>query len=347
VLYTGRAAESALRSLADEEGVDLVVTDMVRTAVYGSRLGRPWIADLDDLLSRRYRLMAAEGGAGAAGNLLGYHRAPLLRAATRLLAPFLPLVLTREADAIASREVEVARQAQVASLVSAAEAEQLAALAGRPVAWTPMAIPGPEAPPAADPRPRELCFLGGLDYGPNDRSLRAYDREIRPRLVAAGLGDLVLEAIGTAPSALAARFSQGVAFRGYVEDLPGTLAEYRAMLVPPVMPGGVKTKIIDGALNGVVVLAHVSALEGMALAPGRDVLAWESAEDLARLLLALRAGTIDRAAVATTAHAWARETFGEARLRALWAGHVAACPAPAAGAPPGPGRATAGRTGGP
>ena len=82
VLYASSQAQRRLAALLAEGDTDLVITDMVRTARYGAASGLPWIADLDDLLSRRYATAARARGGG--GNLLGYHRAPVLGAALSL-----------------------------------------------------------------------------------------------------------------------------------------------------------------------------------------------------------------------------------------------------------------------
>lgn len=97
------------------------------------------------------------------------------------------------------------------------------------------------------------------------------------------------------------------------------------MLVPEVAPGGIKTKIVTAALNGAIVLCHHTALDGMGLSHGREVLAWSDAAELADLIAGLRTGAIAVEPMAAAAHRWATETFGEARLRDLWAGNVAAC----------------------
>lgn len=322
-LYRSRDAEKVIDALVARHDFDLVVTDMVRTAPYGARTGLPWIADLDDLLSTRYRLMAENDT--TANNLFGYYESSALRAVGRLFGFAQPLFLRRESVLLSRRERQIAAQAHAVTLVSPSEAAALSRLTGRPVAATPMAVPGPDHVPPLANRPNELVFLGGMDYGPNLNSVRSFDLEIRPAVEAQGLAGVTLDVIGFMEPNHARDLSPAVTFRGYVDDLDGALRTYRAMLVPEVAPGGIKTKIVTAALNGTVVFCHHTALDGMALTDGRNVLAWSSAGDLADLITALRAGRIDLEALAAEAHAWALAHFGEARLRDLWARNIADC----------------------
>lgn len=322
-LYDSRRARHEVSGLIAERNIDLVITDMIRTAPYGQRTGLPWIADLDDLLSARYEHLS--GGTERADNLLGYDDAPLLRHLARLLARVQPLVLRREAAILRRREIEVARQADLASLVSEAEAEILGRRAGTFVASTPMAVSGPDRRPDIAGRPREMVFLGGLDYGPNFTSVRDFEQDVLPKLLAQGIGDLRLDVIGSADPKHRRALSDRIELRGYIDDLDREMQSYRMLLVPKVAPGGVKTKIIVAALNGTLVLAHVTALDGMGLEPGKTVLAWANADDLAALIAAVRSGAVDVDAMTASAHAWAVRRYGPAHLQSLWQSNIARC----------------------
>lgn len=315
-LYRSRRADRALAELIAGQGFDLIVTDMIRTARHGADSGLPWIADLDDLLSARYDRMAADPA--ATGNIMGYLHAPFLRRLLPLAGFALPLLLRREVAILRRRERDLAGQATVVTLVSAAEAAALSAAAGHRVVATPMAVAGPLHVAGPADRPGEMVFLGGMDYGPNLTSLRGFDQHVRPAMMTAGLDHCDLDVIGVADVAHRQGFSPAIRFQGYADDLDAALQGYRILLVPEMTPGGIKTKIIAAALNGTVVLAHVSALEGMEMTDGHTALAWSSAVELAALIGAIRAGRLDTARIADNARLWAVDRFGEARLRILW-----------------------------
>jgi glycosyltransferase involved in cell wall biosynthesis len=314
-LYRSARAASALATLAREAGADVIITDMLRTAHYGAVSGLPWVADLDDLLSRRYTTLAA--GYNAQTNLLGYYDSRFGRLLLGYGAWLMPLVLRREAKATARREVEVAQSAHVTTLVSATEAEALSRNSGRRVFSAPMAVEGPATLPPCTGRKRDLVFLGGLDYGPNLKSVLQFDRQIGPTLAGHGITDLKLHVIGH-PAGQGKAFSDTIVLEGYVEDLDKAVQSYQAMLVPEVLPGGVKTKIIVAALNGTLVLAHRTALDGMGLEHGVDVLAWDHDKDLADLLRRLRQDEFDVGAITAAARHWASERYGREVLVGVW-----------------------------
>ena len=320
-LYQSHHTLGMLKHIAQQAGAKIVVTDMLRTAFYGANLNLPWIADLDDLLSRRYRAMASDYSEQS--NVLGYSGSALSRVLVRLLQPLMPWVLRREALIIERREIDVARQANLTTLVNAEEARTLTELSGHQVFHTPMAVPGPTILPRNHNRPRELVFLGGLNYGPNLKSVVQFDSEIRPALEQANIFDLTLHVIGNPGIASEYSFSDAVVLEGYLDDLDHAMQQYKAMLVPRVLPGGVKTKIVVAARNGTIVLAHSTALEGMGLQDRHHILAWETEDELQKLLVGLRQGSFDLGRIGQAAHAWAVDNFSPEHLCNLWRQNIA------------------------
>lgn len=325
-LYRSRRASSTIEALIERHQIRLVITDMVRTASYAEGTGLPWIADLDDLLSCRYRALATNPAAG--GDLLGYHDSRSVRFIARIAKPILPWILRREADALSRREHDIARRASVVSLVSPVEAVRLAEQSRCLVRSTPMAVHGPDQPVPTAGRPRELVFLGGMDYGPNLACILDFDRVIRPMLATRGLPRVRLHVVGYAADA-PRLVSGAVVFEGYCADLNAAMQQYRAMLVPEVPVGGIKTKIIVAALNGTVVLAHRSAIHGLGAEAGRCFLIWESIEDLAGLLRRIEDGSLDLATVAQEARNWAQEHFSPSSLREMWRQNIELALSPA------------------
>ena len=319
-LYRSRRARTALMDIAHNIKADVVITDMLRTAQYGHAFGLPWVADLDDLLSRRYETLAASYTAQS--NLLGYHDTRVGRVLLGSVSWLMPWVLRREAASAHRREIEVARRADVTTLVSATEAVALTQSSGRKVHSAPMAVSGPTELPPLSGRSEDLVFLGGLDYGPNLRSVLQFDQQISPALAGIGLMDQKLHVIGH-PAGKANLFSDAVVLDGYVDDLDTAVQSYRAMLVPEVLPGGIKTKIIVAALNGTLVLAHRTALDGMGLEHGKTILSWDSSDDLAQLLRKLRQGEFDVASITGAARIWAQDRYGPESLQQIWSEIIA------------------------
>jgi len=318
-LYFSGRAKTALRDIARAEKVDVVVTDMVRTAVYGEFLGLPWISDLDDLLSLRYGLLA-KGRRGLDG-LLGYHKAPALRALSWLVRPVLEIILRREAAILARREIAVAQQAGLTLAVSPTEAATLASASSRSIFTTPLSVKGPAGVAPFEDRRRELVFLGAFSYQPNRDAVHKFDNRILGELGSFGLEDVCLHVVGE--KGIGYEFSPNIRFEGYVEDLDDELQKYKAMLVPELLQGGIKTKVVHAALNKVVVLAHDTAITGMGLEPEVNVLTWKSSEDLAVLLKRVRSNDASLPVIAENARLWAEANFGQQRAEAKWKTYLA------------------------
>jgi len=318
-LYFSKRAQASLRDIARSEKVDVVITDMVRTAAYGEALGLPWIADLDDLLSLRYSLLAKEQR--KVDGLLGYHKAPALRSLGWLVRPVLETVLRREASILERREMAVARQAGVTLTVSPTEAATLAAASARKILTAPLMVKGPKRIAPFEDRRRDLVFLGAFSYQPNRDAVQKFDGKIRQDLASYGLDDVDLHVVGEKGTGY--EFSPSIRFEGYVDDLDDELQKYKAMIVPELLQGGIKTKVVHAALNGVVVLAHDSAIVGMGMEPGVDVLNWKSSEDLAVLLKRVRGNDGSLREVAENARLWAEANFGQQRAETIWKTHLA------------------------
>jgi hypothetical protein len=295
---------------------------MVRTAAYGARLGLPWIADLDDLLSLRYsRLSKTKQNWIRPDSLLGYYQSAVASLVLRNAAPVMGIVLSREAAVLSAREHAIAEKASVTSVVSQFEAATLANSTGRPIVCTPMAVTGSRGYSQLGDRSNRLVFLGGLDYLPNWQSVLELGTRVMPELADLGM-EIELDVIGTVPERLTQRAPKRVRLCGYVEELDLALQEYKAMLIPAGLPGGIKTKMIHAAVNGTLILAHSDGLEGMELCPGVEALTWSSMTDLLIHLKRITTNDTDLDDIAAAAQRWAERNFSADVIREKWASNI-------------------------
>lgn len=326
-LYASGRARRTLARVAKDQNIEVVVTDMVRTADFGRDLDLPWIADLDDLLSLRYERLNEEGRRAKWPRFLGSMGSPFLLFLARLGQPFSRHVLRREARILAHREVEVAREADVVSTMSPREAAELAARSGVEVRTTPIVVEARPSSASTDTplheRGRELVFLGSLDYFPNQESVAEFDRAIAPALAARGVADPTLDVIGRAGAPAQEGLSERVRLLGYVNELDDVLRTYKAMLMTRGLRGGIKTKAIHAAANGVIILAHPDAIEGTSLAHEVTALVWRDPAQLAAHLERIRSGDPRLGAIAERAREWAKANYSESVARDWWSESLA------------------------
>ncbi len=126
-----------------------------------------------------------------------------------------------------------------------------------------------------------LLWLGSLDYPPNVQGLIAFLRTSWPALRQARPG-LVLEVVGSGPSQhLGDLRIEGVRLLGEVEDVRPALARAGALLVPLLVGGGTRLKLLEAAAYGVPIVATRVAAEGLELHEGVHLRLVERIEHLA------------------------------------------------------------------
>lgn len=137
------------------------------------------------------------------------------------------------------------------------------------------------------PGRRDLVFIGGFGHPPNVDAIRWIATSILPAL-RTRLPDIIVNVVGDIPDALREEFAvPGLVLHGRVGDLTPIMDHALASLAPLRFGAGVKGKINMAMSHGLPVIATGTAVEGMQLQPGVDVLLAEDpggfADAVARL----------------------------------------------------------------
>lgn len=130
---------------------------------------------------------------------------------------------------------------------------------------------------------RSLLFVGGLDWYPNSAAAEFLVRDVWP-MVSRRVGDSTLHFVGKSPPDWLRRASQTdpcIVIHGFVESLESVYRNAGVFVCPITDGGGTKLKILDAMANGVPIVAHPVAVEGINLNPGKDVLTAAGADELA------------------------------------------------------------------
>jgi GT2 family glycosyltransferase len=119
---------------------------------------------------------------------------------------------------------------------------------------------------------RDLVFVGGFQHPPNADAVTWFVREVFP-LVRAKLPDLKFHVIGSkVPAAITALADEHVIVHGYVEDIAPYMDGCRVSVAPLRYGAGVKGKVNMAMSYGLPVVATPTAVEGMHVEPGEDVM---------------------------------------------------------------------------
>jgi glycosyltransferase involved in cell wall biosynthesis len=138
-------------------------------------------------------------------------------------------------------------------------------------------------PPSAPRTPRELVFLGSMDWMPNVDGIVWFAEEIWPVLKSRCPG-VTLAIVGRRPTAkvreLAAR-DPAIRVTGTVPDVRPHLATATAMIVPLRVGGGTRIKIYEGMATGIPVVSTRIGAEGLAVRDGEHIALADAPADFA------------------------------------------------------------------
>ena len=148
----------------------------------------------------------------------------------------------------------------------------------------PICIDTAAQPPLSrNPNGRRVTFLGGLHYPPNAQGVLWFAEHVFPTILAQA-PDAVLTVIGKQPPPELAHFNIPAAnldILGYVDDPRPYLAETGAFIVPLLAGGGMRVKILDAWCWGIPIVSTTVGAEGIATAPGQDILVADRPDEFA------------------------------------------------------------------
>ncbi len=135
---------------------------------------------------------------------------------------------------------------------------------------------------------RDLVFVGGFRHPPNVDAVRWFVQDVFP-LVRAAEPDVRFHCIGghVPPAVQALGTQPNVVIHGHVPDIDPYLEGCRVALAPLRFGAGVKGKVNLSMAHGQPVVATATAVEGMHLRDGHDVLVADDAAGFAAAVLRL------------------------------------------------------------
>jgi glycosyltransferase involved in cell wall biosynthesis len=178
----------------------------------------------------------------------------------------------------------------VCTAVSEADAALLHAMSRRTQVYiVPNGVDsGYFAPPAGERPPALLLFFGVLSYPPNERGLIWFCQNVLPRLTVAR-PDVELEICGPyQPSSVTALGRlPGVRLTGFVPDIRPKLWQATASVVPLLVGGGTRLKILEALAAGCPVVSTTVGAAGLDLEDGQHLLIADGIDLFTERLLVL------------------------------------------------------------
>lgn len=196
--------------------------------------------------------------------------------------------LARAAARTRALELDVIARSDITLVVSAIEAEVLAADAPAARVTVLSNLHEIAGAGAAFEDRRDLVFVGGFRHPPNVDAMRWFLGEVFPRIRAA-LPDVEFHCIGGyVPDTIATHAdTPGVHIHGHVPDIGPYMDGCRIAVAPLRFGAGVKGKVNLSMAHGQPVVATSCAAEGMHLRAGEDVLLADDASTFASAVVTL------------------------------------------------------------
>ena len=319
LFYSGQNAK-AIREYADEISPDVIITEMIRTAPYLDCLKkRPsvCIANLDDLLSKRYRRQIKSNNSKA--NVAGAYAGKMPEWMNRIIENKAAKnwMLGLEADRCEVWEKKFYDEYDYSMFTSPIEANELNKQMKQKKALTLSVgidydlfardIPGLEK------IPNSLSYMGNFKVAANSDTLRMICEEILPLLKS----DYKFYIIGSCPENIRNEYkgNDRIIFTGRIEDLAKNIRKTMIFLSPISYGTGIKTKIVEAMAMGMPVITNDVGAEGIAAENGKQYIVENDYKKIAEAVDALLADSNIQQKIGKEAQKFAYQYF---RWEVIW-----------------------------
>lgn len=134
----------------------------------------------------------------------------------------------------------------------------------------------------------EICFIGALDWIPNQEGLLWFTREVLPHLQSSSPSVKIHIAGRNAPESFVKKLTHpAIHFHGEVEDAGTFLEPFSIMAVPLLSGSGIRIKILEGMARGMCIVTTEVGAEGIPATDGKDILIAGNGRQFAENLLRL------------------------------------------------------------
>ena len=201
-------------------------------------------------------------------------------------------------------EKQLARRFDLCTATTRAEWETLESLhSARRTGWFPNGVDGSYFSPVGAPYQADsICFLGRMDYYPNQQCMLEFCRDVLPRL-RAHRPNIKLDIVGAAPSLAIRRLADipGVVVTGQVPDVRPWLHKAALSIAPLNIARGTQNKILEAMAMARPVVATKSCVQAIGACHGQELIAASGAHGFAREIDALLRDPLQAAAIGQAA----------------------------------------------
>ncbi|MGQ9683653.1 MAG: glycosyltransferase [Anaerolineae bacterium] len=173
----------------------------------------------------------------------------------------------------------------------------------------------PDLPPLPGLPQPALVFTGKMDFRPNVDAILWFARQVMPRIWAVD-PRVQLYIVGQSPSRRldALRREARITITGWVDDPRPYIAAATVYVVPLLVGGGTRLKVLEAMAMGRALVSTSLGVEGLGARDGEHLLLADDAEAFARQALALLGDEDRRRALGLGARAFVERGYGWAEI---------------------------------
>lgn len=162
----------------------------------------------------------------------------------------------------------------------------------------------------------EPCFLGSLDWIPNQEGLLWFINNVWPKILKI-YPDIKFHVAGrNAPESIIERLKKenSIIFHGEVEDSQKFLSNYSILTVPILSGSGMRVKIVEGMMLGKVVVTTTIGIEGIDAINQEHAIIADTPNDFAQAITKLIRQSDLKTSIAEKARIFAISHFDNSKL---------------------------------
>lgn len=184
-----------------------------------------------------------------------------------------------------------------------------------PMAVIPAGVELPPLPPQAQPRSTDPCFLGSLEWFPNQQGLRWFIEEVWPRVLAQRPGARFHVAGRNPPTHWPLWQAPGVVLHGAVPSAADFWQAHGPAAIPLLAGSGMRLKLVEALAQGKAVVSTRQGAEGVAVQDGTHLLLADEPAAFAQALLRLMDDDALRQRLQTNGRALVAQHYALPKLR--------------------------------
>jgi len=186
----------------------------------------------------------------------------------------------------------------------------------RPSISIPSGFTKPESNDISNLANNDVCYLGSLDWIPNQEGLIWFLNQVWPTVLEKYPSIKFHVAGRNTPRSIAERLKgeTGVIFHGEVDSAQNYLKNYSIVVVPILSGSGMRVKIVEGMMLGKAIITTAIGLEGIDAANREQVIVADKPNDFAKAIIEIIQRPDLKVSIAEKARIFAMENFDNSAL---------------------------------